>query len=131
MPTISETMALTTFSRPRKANNSRITVRERESTVAIPMSRWLVAISSYSSTGTPVRPAVTPLNSGRFKISARAARAALIGFSEARKLPSFLTGRMVMTCCLPAFSRADGLAVAPSLEERVHGHRRCPCRQMP
>ena len=115
-------MAAITFRIPRKANSSRTTVRDNESTVAMPISRWLVAISSYSSTGTPVRPALTPLNSGRARISRSMLRLALMAFSAGTKLPCSLTGRIVITCCLPALSIIDGLPSPASLEERIHAH---------
>ena len=66
MATTRETMAAITLSTPRKASSSRITVRIERNYGGDGDVALAGAISSCSSTGVPVSPTVTPLNSGCF-----------------------------------------------------------------
>jgi len=107
METSSDTMAATTFSTPRKASNSKTTVRASDTQVASVMSFWLVAISSFSSTGEPVSPAVTPLNSGSFFSRAICARMVEIAAPAGTKPTFFRTGSAVRICWRPALAKAE------------------------
>ena len=107
METIRETMAASIVASPLKATSSRMTVRTSETTVARVISFWLVVISSCSSTGTPVSPTVTPLNSGSFFKESIALRTAGMASSAGTKPLLCVTGVTVRICILPALAKAD------------------------